>query len=263
MLKSEQVNYYIQGAEIEVEKYIEQIVEWLRERTEAAGAKGLLVGVSGGLDSAVVAALIKKAYPENSLGVMMPIHTSHKNLQDALEVTNASNIEAINIDLTESHNVMYEQITEKLHDKKSFNQEQDQLANANLRARLRMSTLYALAAHYNYLVVGTDNASEWYTGYFTKYGDGGVDILPLVEFTKTEVREMAKLLNVPQAVIAKVPSADLWEDQSDESEMGVSYTVIDAYLKGETTKEEDKEIIEKMHTRTMHKRERLPFFKRN
>lgn len=246
-----------------MEKYIEQIVEWLRERTEAAGANGLLVGVSGGLDSAVVAALIKRAFPDNSLGVMMPIQTSHKNLQDAIDVTNACNIEAINIDLTESHRIMYEQITEKLNDKNSFNPEHDQLANANLRARLRMSTLYTLAAHYNYLVVGTDNASEWYTGYFTKYGDGGVDILPLVEFTKTEVREMAKLLNVPEAVIAKVPSADLWENQNDETEMGVSYTVIDAYLKGEPISLEDKEVIERMHRRTMHKRESLPSFKRN
>jgi len=246
-----------------VEKYIEQIVEWLRERKEAAGAKGLLVGVSGGLDSAVVAALIKKAFPEDSLGVMMPIQTSHKNLQDAIDVTSACHIEAINIDLTESHRVMYAQITEKLRDKNSFNPELDQLANANLRARLRMSALYTLAAHYNYLVVGTDNASEYYTGYFTKYGDGGVDILPLVAFTKTEVREMAKLLNVPKAVIAKAPSADLWENQSDETEMGVSYTVIDAYLKGEPVALEDKELIETMHRRTMHKRESLPSFKRN
>ncbi|MFP3360427.1 NAD(+) synthase, partial [Planococcus sp. SIMBA_143] len=89
-----------------------------------------------------------------------------------------------------------------------------------LRARLRMSTLYALATNYNYMVVGTDNAAEWYTGYFTKYGDGGADILPLVEFTKQEVRDLASYLGVPSHIVKKKPSADLWEGQTDEDEMG-------------------------------------------
>lgn len=245
-----------------MEKHIEPIVEWLRERTGAAGAKGLLVGVSGGLDSAVVANLIKRAYPDNSLGVMMPIHTSEKNLQDARDVMEACDLASLKIDLTESHTVTYQEISERLEEKEEFNQVADQLANANLRARLRMSTLYALAAHYNYLVVGTDNAAEWYTGYFTKYGDGGVDIQPLVEFTKGEVREMAKVLDVPDAVIEKVPSADLWEEQSDETEMGVSYAVIDGYLEGKEINEKDKTLIELMHRRTKHKRDSLPIYKR-
>lgn len=245
-----------------MEKHIEPIVEWLRERTEAAGAKGLLVGVSGGLDSAVVANLIKRAYPDNSLGVMMPIHTSEKNLQDARDVMEACDLSALTIDLTESHNVTYQEISKRLEEKEEFNQIADQLANANLRARLRMSTLYALAAHYNYLVVGTDNAAEWYTGYFTKYGDGGVDIQPLVEFTKGEVRDMAKVLDVPHAVIEKVPSADLWEEQSDESEMGVSYAVIDGYLEGKEVSDSDRVLIESMHRRTKHKRDSLPIYKR-
>src|SRR5690625_2732323 len=107
-----------------MEKHIEQIVDWLRNRTEAAGAKGLLVGVSGGLDSAVVANLIKRAFPKDSLGVMMPIHTSNKNIQDAIDVTDACEIEAITIDLTESHTVMYQQITEKLKEKNQFNKDQ-------------------------------------------------------------------------------------------------------------------------------------------
>src|SRR5690606_26559298 len=153
-------------------------------------------------------------------------------------------------------------ISNGLQENNSFSQGQDQLANANLRARLRMSTLYTIAAHRNYLVVGTDNASEWYTGYFTKYGDGGVDILPLVDFTKTEVREMAKVLGVPEKIIKKVPSADLWEEQTDEMEMGITYAVIDAYLKGETIPEADKVLIESMHEKSQHKRESLQMYRR-
>lgn len=245
-----------------MEEQIELIVKWLRERAEDAKAKGLLVGVSGGLDSAVVANLIKLAYPDNSLGVIMPIQTSEKNIQDAIDVTTACGIEELTIDLTDTHTNMYQTISNGLQENNSFSQGQDQLANANLRARLRMSTLYTIAAHRNYLVVGTDNASEWYTGYFTKYGDGGVDILPLVDFTKTEVREMAKVLGVPEKIIKKVPSADLWEEQTDEMEMGITYAVIDAYLKGETIPEVDKVLIESMHEKSQHKRESLPMYRR-
>jgi NAD+ synthase len=246
-----------------MEEQIEQIVKWLREQNQNAGTNGLLVGVSGGLDSAVVANLIKLAYPDNSLGVIMPIQTSEKNIQDALDVTSACGIDDIVIDLTDTHKVMYNEISEKLKEKNRFYDKQDQLADANLRARLRMSTLYTISSHQNYLVVGTDNASEYYTGYFTKYGDGGVDNLPIVDFTKSEVKEMAKLLDVPQAIIDKVPSADLWEDQTDEEEMGVSYLTIDAYLNGEEIAESDKKIIENMHRTTKHKRESLPMYKRS
>lgn len=245
-----------------MEQHIESIVKWLRERTKAAKAEGLLVGVSGGLDSAVVANLIKLAYPDNALGIILPIQTSEKNIQDARDVTTACGIEEMTIDLTETHQIMYQSISEQMVENKSFAQAQDQLADANLRARLRMSALYTIAAHRNYLVVGTDNAAEWYTGYFTKYGDGGVDILPLVDFTKTEVREMARVLNVPEAVIEKVPSADLWEEQTDETEMGISYAVIDAYLEGKQISEADQVLIESMHERTQHKRGSLPMFRR-
>ncbi|WP_339228269.1 NAD(+) synthase [Oceanobacillus sp. FSL K6-2867] len=245
-----------------MENEINKIVEWLQEQVKQAHVNGLLVGVSGGLDSAVVANLIKRACPDNSLGVMMPIQTSDSNLYDARDVIEKASIDSLTIDLTDTHQVMYKQIRDRLNEKEQFNAANDQLAGANLRARLRMSTLYTIATNYNYLVVGTDNASEWYTGYFTKYGDGGVDILPIVEFTKAEVREMATLLGVPEQVVAKKPSADLWEDQTDEKEMGVSYDVIDAYLKGENIASADKEIIERMHQRSAHKRTSLPKYNR-
>lgn len=237
-----------------MEKKIDQIVLWLRDQVKEANVKGLLVGVSGGLDSAVVANLIKRAVPDHSLGVIMPLDSSPDSVKHAEKVIEACGIENITIDLTETHKLMYDQIQDKLKQKNEWQEKNDQLSNANLRARLRMSTSYALATNYNYLVVGTDNASEWYTGYFTKYGDGGVDILPIVEFTKEEVREMARILGVPDEVVSKKPSADLWEGQTDEEEMGTSYDKIDAFLKGKEIPAHDKKIIEDMHKRTEHKR---------
>ncbi|WP_404453662.1 NAD(+) synthase [Oceanobacillus kapialis] len=245
-----------------MEKQVEQIVQWLREQVKQAGVKGLVVGISGGLDSAVVSHLIHRAFPDNSLGVLLPIYTSDENLDDAKQVAQSSGIQTMTVDLTDTHKTMYAEIKSSLNESDAFIEENDKLAGANLRARLRMSTLYALATNYNYLVVGTDNAAEWYTGYFTKYGDGGVDILPIVEFTKQEVREMAKYLGVPDQVVEKKPSADLWEGQTDEDEMGTSYDTIDAYLKGEQIPDRDKEIIEAMHKKTAHKRDGLPQFHR-
>ncbi|WP_163970117.1 NAD(+) synthase [Oceanobacillus halotolerans] len=243
-----------------MEQTINEIVEWLQKQVKETGVNGLLVGVSGGIDSAVVANLIKRAVPDHSLGVLMPIHTKSENMEDANSVVEKCGIDSVTVDLTETHDVMYATIKDSVVAKGEFNEKNDQLADANLRARLRMSTLYTIATNYNYLVVGTDNAAEWYTGYFTKYGDGGVDILPLSSFTKQEVREIAKALDVPDSVINKKPSADLWEGQTDETEMGTTYEKIDAYLKGESIPEKDQEIIERMHKRTAHKRNPTPQF---
>ena len=237
-----------------MEEIIAKITNWLKEETKLANAKGLLVGVSGGLDSAVVANLIKLAFPDNSLGVVMPLKSNPIDLFDAQEVVQAAGINNITIDLTEGHHEMIKGINSVLTEKGLFNESADKISDANLRARLRMSTLYTIASQMNYLVVGTDNAAEWYTGYFTKYGDGGVDIQPIIQLTKQEVRDMARLLRVPSSVIEKNPSADLWEGQTDEDEMGTSYDHIDAYLEGKPIPDKDNAIIQKMHQRTEHKR---------
>ncbi|MGY0693195.1 NAD(+) synthase [Virgibacillus sp. FSP13] len=233
---------------------VDKIVQWLQQQVQETGVNGLLVGVSGGLDSAVVAHLIKRAAPDHSLGVIMPCKSNPTDINHAQDVTESCEINTVTVDLTETHQVLYNGIQQQVRQKGEWQEANDQLADANLRARLRMSTLYTLATNYNYLVVGTDNAAEWYTGYFTKYGDGGVDILPIVEFTKQEVREMASYLGVPEQIIDKKPSADLWEGQTDEAEMGTTYDTIDAYLRGEEIPETDKETIEQLHKRTEHKR---------
>lgn len=247
-----------------MEQAVNEIVQWLRRQVEDAKVNGLLVGVSGGLDSAVVAYLIKRAFPEDSLGVIMPLKSNPIDIKDAEQVIENSGIKGMTIDLTTTHDILFTTLKEELAERNELNEQTLQLADANLRPRLRMSTLYTLAANYNYLVVGTDNKAEWYTGYFTKYGDGGVDLQPIVDFTKHEVWEMGKFLGIPQSILEKKPSADLWEGQTDEEEMGTTYDKIDAYLLGQAIPTEDREKIENMHRDTEHKRH-MPkmFFRKN
>ncbi|HIV74239.1 MAG TPA: NAD(+) synthase [Candidatus Pseudogracilibacillus intestinigallinarum] len=237
-----------------MEQIVEKIKVWLQNQVKQANANGLIVGVSGGLDSAVIANLIKRAFPNDSLGVIMPINSNPTDLKDAEAVVQACHITSMNVDLTATHALMIETIQQEVNRVSEWHEKNARIADANLRARLRMSTLYTIANNYNYLVVGTDNMAEWFTGYFTKYGDGGVDLQPIVDLTKQEVRELAHFLHVPVEVIEKNPSADLWVGQTDEEEMGTTYAYIDAYLKGEEIPEKDKEVIEQLHARTEHKR---------
>lgn len=242
----------------ELEARINQAVEWLRERVQDARAQGLVIGVSGGVDSAVVAGLCKRAFPDNSIGVILPAGSNLVDREDALLTTEALSLETIEIDLSQAHQGILASVNDALSAQGHTFEER--LSQGNLKARLRMSTLYTVANSLNYLVVGTDNAPESYTGYFTKYGDGGVDVLPISSLTKTEVRAWAAQLGLPDKIVNRVPTAGLWEGQTDEQEMGITYDQIDRYLLGEEVPEGVKEKIEKLHRQSEHKRQLPPSF---
>lgn len=235
-----------------MEKDVQHIVDWLKSYTRQAGMKGGVVGLSGGLDSSVIAYLIQRAFGESALGVLLPIHNSVAEENDALSVVKDSKINSMGIELTNSFKTCIGGIEDTLGE--GWNKASAQLVGANLQARLRMATLYAIAQNNNYLVIGTGNASETFTGYFTKYGDDGVDVNPLKHYRKEQVKEIAKHLGVPAAILNKAPSADLWEGQTDEKEMGISYTAIDMYLRGETIPLDDEKTLMRLHQSTEHKR---------
>lgn len=228
-------------------KYKDYLVQWLKNEVKKSGQRGVIVGMSGGVDSSVVASLAKEAFPNNSLGVYLPIGDMGQDLVDAKLVTDAINIETITVNLTDSYETTAKAVGTKT-----------KLATANIKPRLRMTALYALAQENNYLVLGTDNQAEWILGYFTKYGDGGVDLLPIVHLTKGEVMQMAKDMQLPEVIYTKKPTAALWEGQTDEQELGYSYDEVDKYIKGKKIDSEIKIKIEKQIKVTQHKRDTLP-----
>lgn len=230
----------------------ERLVGWLQEQARAAGARGAVVGLSGGIDSAVVAGLLVRAFPGASLGLIMPCHSDPEHAAHAQQVAAAFGLPCRTVNLSAAYDLLT-----AAYSQDGAGTPERKLALANLKPRLRMATLYFHANLHSYLVVGTGNRAELYVGYFTKYGDGGVDLLPLGELTKGQVRDLARYLGVPQPVIDKPPSAGLWEGQTDEGEMGLSYADLDRYLLTGAAEPSVRGRVEAMHRKSEHKR-RLP-----
>lgn len=235
----------------------EEIIAWLKSRLEESRASGFILGLSGGIDSSVAAGLIKRACPDHCLGVIMPAGNESADKDDAVKTAEVFDLPYVEIPLGQYREDLFADVKAAL-EAKNAEMKDARMTKGNLGARLRMATLYALGNSLNYLVVGTDNAAEAYTGYFTKYGDGGVDLLPLAHLTKGEVYDLGRYLGVPESVIEKPPSAGFFADQTDEGEMGLTYDTIDAFLRGEEIPKDDEEKIQRLHRISEHKRHLPP-----
>ena len=224
-----------------------RLIDWLRDKGREAGAKGAVVGMSGGIDSSVVAVLCKRAFPDSVLGLLIPCHSISEDMEHARLVADKFGIptEMVSIDAA------YDSLVAAMPADTGPGRK---LAEANLKPRLRMATIYFYANRLNYLVVGSSNRCELGVGYFTKYGDGGVDVMPLANLVKGEVQDLARHLGIPQVIIDKPPSAGLWAGQTDEQEMGLTYEQLDAYFTTGRAPDEVRRKIEERIARNAHKR---------
>ena len=231
-------------------------VSYIRELVEKSGVSGIVYGNSGGKDCSLVGILCKFAC-ENTVGIMMPCASKRnfeQDMKDAKEVSEHFGIQSRVIDLTD--------VRQCEMDRLSAITTLTPAAVNNIAPRLRMTTLYAVAASENRLVAGTGNRSEAYMGYFTKWGDGACDFNPISDLTATEVIEFLKWLTAPACVINKAPSAGLFDGQTDEDEMGVTYNAIDTYILTGEASERDKKVIDRFHRLSEHKRSGISVFKK-
>lgn len=235
-----------------LKSYICEIEKFLKEYIDNAHQDTYVLGISGGVDSSLCAALAKNAVGKNRLlCLIMPIASLKADEEDALLLAKELDLNYQVVDATPIFNSYVNEL-------KKLGQEFDKSTLGNLKARIRMSILYAYAQKYRGLVIGTDNADERYTGYFTKHGDGAADVLPIAHLVKGEVVEASKILGISNHLAERVPSAGLFEGQTDELEMGIKYADLDAYILGKKIDEASQKRIEHLHRISAHKREEIP-----
>lgn len=233
----------------------ENAIKWIRDFVEKTNAKGVVVGNSGGKDSATVIAMATKALgKENVLTIAMPCNSIKEDLEDAKIVSEKFDVEMLIIDLTKTYTEMEKSINEKLKDSKLIKE-----SEINIKPRLRMTTLYAIAQTKNYLVIGTGNLCERMVGYTTKWGDSAFDLNPIGNFTVEEVLEIGKYLGVPDKIINKAPSDGLGS-ATDEEKLGVTYKQIAEYIETGKTETNAMEIINKKNLASKHKRATAPIY---
>ncbi len=218
---------------------VERIVTFITKIIQDSKAEGVVLGLSGGIDSALTGALCVRALGKSRVfALLLPIHSPETDLEDAKLITNHLGIKYEIIDLTQSFDILLSTL--------SPSQKPKDLAKANLKPRLRMIALYYHANKMNYLVAGTGNRSEKEIGYFTKYGDGAADFLPVLHLYKKQVWEMARYLKLPKKIIERKPSAGLWEGQTTEGEITqqlgfpITYDKLDEMLEHIATNTFDK-----------------------
>lgn len=233
----------------------DRLEEWIAAAVLHAGLDGVVYGLSGGVDSAVVGALCTRALGDRALGLIMPAESLDSDEEDARLVAETFGMNVVTVRLDKPLRALLDVLPAA-----------DRSVSANLKPRLRMAVLYHWANLRSGMVVGTGNRSEWLAGYFTKHGDGGVDLLPLGGLYKTEVMCLAQALGVPERILAKPPSAGLWAGQTDEGEMGVAYEELDGVFRAmEAGMVGDLEphLVQKvgaMKSRSHHKRVPPPIF---
>lgn len=249
----------------DVEQETKKVIEFIRNYYQENHLGGAILGISGGKDSGVVAGLFVEALgKENVIGVTLPCHSKEEDKIDAKLVSDYYGFQLINFDITQ----VFDSFKEELKKLGQYTEEQTKDSDINLKPRLRMSTLYYLAALFSklngktYLVAGTSNKCELYVGYFTKGGDSVHDISPIADFTVDEVIAIGEYLKVPEKVLYKKPNDGL-SNQTDEDKLGVTYKDIARYMEDEqSVAEETREKIKQLHNRNLHKFH-IPTYKRS
>lgn len=239
-----------------LEKEMNNSIEWIKKYVENSGGKGIVIGNSGGKDSATVLAMAVNALgKENVLAVSMPCHSTNNDYEDALLVAETFGVKMLKVDLTDCYDEMEKEINLKLNQN-----ELSKEAKVNMKPRLRMTTLYGIAQTLGYRVIGTGNLCEAMVGYTTKWGDNSSDFNPIGNFTVDEVLEIGRILGVPEKILEKAPSDGLGS-QTDEEKMGITYKQISEMIETGNTDENVKNEIIKRYNNSKHKRQLVPVYR--